>query len=53
MNGHGQNDRPLKDVKRMVLYNKKRHSRGWIALAAVLTFLLTLALLWTDAGGIS
>ena len=37
----------------MELYNKKAHSKGWVWLAALATFLLTLALTWTDAGGIS
>jgi hypothetical protein len=37
----------------MVLYRFRPHRRVYIWLAAVATVVATLALLWTDAGGVS
>ena len=45
---------PGRGVKRsMVIYRFRTHRRIYIWLAAAATFVATLALLWTDAGGIS
>ena len=35
----------------MEIYNERKHSRFWIWLAAAVTFVATLTLLWTDAQG--
>ena len=36
----------------MTIYKERRHTRLWIWMAAAVTFVATLTLLWTDAQGV-
>lgn len=40
-------------VRPMIIYRIRLHRRICIALAALVTFVATLTLLWVDAGGVS
>ena len=36
----------------MTIYKDRRRSKVWVWIAALVTFVGTLTLLWTDAGGL-